>query len=151
MEWEQGLVEPDGFEHGGVGVGAGCGLPAYELVRRVEDGAVCRELEGILRFGGGLLAGGIELQGLVGDEIVESGPVTVGHGALLEQAIPGADGRGLEDFLRSEGLLELLVNFGKEARQVPGGEVLARLRGGGGALHEAPPVLLEVLPVDLKS
>ena len=83
------------------------------------------------------------------DEIIERRPVTVRHRPLLQEVIPGADGRGLEDLLPRERLLELLVNLGKQPWQVPRREILARLLRRGGALHEAPLVLLEVMPIPL--
>ena len=41
----------------------------------------------------------------------------------------------------------MFVDFRKHARQIPGGEILSRRCGSGGPLHEAPSVLLEILPV----
>ena len=41
-----------------------------------------------------------------------------------------ADGRGFEDLLGGERVLEMPVNLRKQARQIPGGEILARRFGG---------------------
>ncbi len=146
VEAEEVLVEADGPELWRHGIGVS-GPPGEELLRGVEDGAVCGQLEDVFGQGCGLLAGGVKGECLVGDEVVESGAVAVGHGAFRQQVVPGTDGCGLESLLRRQGLLELLVNLREKARQIPRGEVLARLGGGGGALHEAPTILLEVMPI----
>ena len=148
MEAEQVLVKPDSLQLRRLGI-ACLGLPCQELRHAVEDRAVGRQLERFLRPGGRLLAGRVEVQRLMNNEIVERRPVTVRHRAFLQEVVPGGDGGGLENGLRCERLLELLVNLGEEPGKVPGCEVLPRLRRRGGALHESPLVLLEIVPIPL--
>ena len=100
-------------------------LPGDELLGRPEDGAVGRKLKGVFGLGRGLFARIVELQGLMGHEVVERGPVAVGHGAFIQQAAESLYGDLLELFFRGQGLLEMLVDFGEEPRQVPGGKILA--------------------------
>src|SRR5437899_1135916 len=83
------------------------------------------------------------------DEIVKCWPVRVRHSALLKQIIPGVDWHRFKEFVGYEGDLKLPINFSKEARQVPGGEVFTGWSGGGGPLHETPFVLLEILPIPM--
>ena len=146
MEAEQLLVKPDGLERGRIAIAA-LDLPGDELLDRPEDGAVGRKLEGVFGLGRRLLARVVELQGLVGHEVVERGPVAVGHGAFVQQVAEGLHGDLLELLLGGQGLLKMLVDLGKQPRQVPGGEILARRGRRRRALHEPPAVVLEVLPV----
>jgi len=44
----------------------------------------------------------------------------------------------------------MLIDFGEESREVPGGEIFAGLRGSRGALHKPPAILLEILPVPVR-
>ena len=127
VEAKQLLVKADGLERDGIAVAA-LDLPGDELLGRPEDGTVGRELEGVFRLGRRLLAGVVELQGLMGHEIVERGPVAVGHRAFVQQVAEGLDGDLLELLLRGQGLLEMLADLGEEPRQVPGGKILARVR-----------------------
>ena len=124
--------------------------PLHEFRRGQKNRAVRRQLEGVLRLGRRLLARRVKLQRLVRDEIVERGPVAVRHRALFDQVIPGADGRGLEHFFRRERLLKMPVNFREEPRQIPGGEILSRRLRRRRALHEAPAVVLEILPIPMR-
>ncbi len=43
----------------------------------------------------------------------------------------------------------MLVDFSEQARKIPGGKVLPGGLGRGGALHETPAILLEVMPVPI--
>ena len=146
MEAEQLLVQPDGLEGDGVAIST-VDLPGDELLDRPENGAVGRQLEGVLRLGRRLFAGVVELQGLVGHEVVERGPVAIGHGAFVEQFVEGPHGDLLELLLGGQGLLKMLVDFRKQPRQVPGGKILARRSRRGRTLHEPPTVVQEILPV----
>ena len=127
-----------------------------KLLNRAEhrcdsvNGFVREQLESILRFGGGLLAAGVELQRLVRDEVVERRSIAVRHGSLLQQVIERCDGRLLERVRADECLGELLVDLGEETRQIPRREILARRLSCRGALHETPAVVLEVMPVPVR-
>src|SRR5262249_11032976 len=117
---------------------------------RIQDWVTGGKLESFLFLCCSLFAQGIELQGFVCDEVVQSGPQTVGLSPLLEEVIPRANRSGFEIGLSSQRLLKLAIDFGKQAREVPGGKVIARRRAGGGALHESPAVLLEVMPIPMR-
>ena len=67
----------------------------------------------------------------MGHEVVERGPVAVGHGAFVQQFAEGLHGDLLELFLGGQGLLKMLVDLGKQPRQVPGGKILASTRSTG--------------------
>ena len=111
---------------------------------------VREQLEGILRFGGGLFAARVELQRFLRDEVVERRTIAVRHGSLLQQVIERRDGRLLERGRADECLGELLVDLGEETRQIPRREILARRLSCRGALHETPAVVLEVMPVPVR-
>ena len=147
---QQFLVKQDRLELGRVGLG-GVGLPGHEILRAAKDGGIRPDLEGVFRLGPRLLAAGIELERLLGDEIIKSGPVAVRHGPFGQEIIKRRHRRLLERLRVAERILEMLVDLGIDPGQVPGGKVLARGLGGGGALHEPPAVLLEILPVPVGS
>ena len=131
-------------------------LASDELLRSAEygheaiDWFVREQLEGVLGFGGGLFAARVELQRLLRDEVVERRAIAVRHGSLLQQVIKRRDGRLLQRVRAGERLGELPVDLGEETRQIPRREILAGRLGRGGALHETPAVVLEVMPVPVR-
>ena len=148
VESEQVLIETDGLENRRPGVGAG-DPPSYEFLGRREDRALRREVESVLGAGARLLAGSVEGERLVGDEVVEGRPIGVGGRARVDQVVVGRDRRSLEEFGGREGAGEMGVDLGVDPGQVPGGEVVAGRLAGSGAIQEAPAVLAEVLPEPL--
>ncbi len=84
----------------------GAGLPGQKLLRRIEDGAVGGHFKSVFGAGGGLLAGGIEGKRLMGDEVVEGGTVTIGHGTFGQKVVPGANGGRLQERAGTQRLLE---------------------------------------------
>ena len=148
VKGQQVLVQADRFEFGGIRVGC-LRFPLEELGHGREDGTVRHELERVLRQGAGLLAGRVERQGFVGDEIVEGRPVAVRHAPFLQQVIPLSDRDALQLLLRGQGQREVAVDFREDTSQVPRGDLrpwrLGRLR----PLHESPAIRLEVLPIPM--
>ena len=140
------MVEPDGLQRVGIVIVA-FDLPDVKFLGRPEDGAVSRQFEGVFRLGRRLLARVVELQGLMGYEVIQCGPVTIRHSALFQQLTEGLHGDLLELLFGGQGLLKMLVDLGEKPRQVPGGEILTWSGRRGRALHEPPAVVLEVLPV----
>jgi len=148
MELEQVLIQPDRLQCRRVLVRC-LDLPGDELLGRREDGAVGHQVERILGFGPRLFAGVVELERIVRQEIEHRRPVAVRYGAFLQQVVVRGDGRGFQHGFARQGFGELLVDLGQDARQVPGGEVVAGRLGGRRALQEPPAVLLEVVPVPI--
>lgn len=84
------------------------------------------------------------------DKVVKRRAVCIRHGSLLQEIVPASDGSRFEQGLGFERILELLVNFGEQPRQVPGCKILTRCLGRGGSLHETPAVSLKVFPVPMR-
>ncbi len=149
METEEVLEEAQGVKGGGVGVRGG-GIPGEEGGDIVKYRIAGGDGEGVLGFGRGLLAGGVEGQGFMGDEIVEGGAQGIGLGAFFNQAAPVGDGDAFEVLIGGEGELELPANFGVETGQIPGGEIVPGRLTQGSAAHELPAVLLKILPIPMR-
>ena len=122
-------------------------FPGEEFRHRAKGRRFGVEREGILRGGSGLLGGGVKGQRFVDEEVVEGRAEPVGHVALLQQGIVVGDGDLPQHFRVFEGRPVARIDLGEEAWQVPGLEILARRFGRGGALENAPAILLEVIPV----
>ena len=100
-----------------------------------------------MRGGSGLLGGGVKGQRFVGEEVVEGRAEPVGHVALFQQGIVIGDGDLPENLRVFEGRPVARIDLDEESWQIPGLEILARRFGRGGALENAPAILLEVIPV----
>jgi len=123
------------------------GVPAEESRGIIQRRAGGGQFKRVFRRHRALLAGLVERQRLVGEEVEERGAVGVGHVALLDQVVPLRDGRGLERGGVGQRGIEMFPDLGEDAREVPRLDVGARRGGGLRALVEAPPVVLEILPI----
>ena len=146
MKPQQILIKPDRLDLWGFVV-LRIDFPCHEVLGGCEDRTVGGENEGILRLGSALLPCGIKTQGIVNDEIIQGGTVTVGNGPRIEQKVIIFDPFLFEDLVMDQGLLELLVDFRKNPGQVPGCDIPARSFRSPGPLGKAPTISLKVLPV----
>jgi hypothetical protein len=149
MEAQHVLVEPHGPQRGGERIGRGR-TPGEERVGVCEHRAAAIENERFLGARAGLLTRLIEAQRVERDEIVERRPPGVGRVAARDEHVPCGDRCALQPVRAGERRLEVPVDLGVEARQVPGREVVGRLHRRLRALHDAPAILLEVLPVPVR-
>ena len=140
MEREQILVETEGAQFGRTGIG-GFGLPGAEFLHRPERRGGGVDGEGIGRLRRRDDFHRIKLEGGVGDEVVQRRAVGVAQLALVEEVAENVHRDLAEGILVRQRLQEPLVDFGQDAGQVPGLEILARWLGGGAAPQEAPLVL----------
>jgi hypothetical protein len=83
------------------------------------------------------------------DEVEQGWPVSVWERAPNQEIVECIDWGELETFGIFESGLEAPIDFGEQPRQIPRGEIITGRFAGGGALHEPPAVLLEVLPVPM--
>ncbi len=149
VETHQPAVEIERLDDGRRGkiLRAEGGVPAEKRAGIVERRTGGGQLKGVFRLHGALLAGLVERQRLVGEEVEERGAVGVGHVALLDQVVPGGDGRGLERGGVGQRGVEVLADLGEDAREIPSLDVGAWRGGGLRALVKAPAVMLEILPI----
>ena len=82
MKLKEVLIEFEGLDGAGLGVG-GFNLPGRELGFGIKYRIFGAQLEGILRFGAGLFAAAVELQGIENEEVIHGRPIGVGLGAFL--------------------------------------------------------------------
>ena len=82
MKLEKVLIEFEGFDGAGLGVG-GFDLPGNELGFGIKYRIFGVQLKGILRLGPSLFAAAVKLQGIENEEVIHGGPVGVGLGAFL--------------------------------------------------------------------
>ena len=148
VEREQLLLQADGFPDGRRRVGR-LDLPRQERGKRSEDRSVRRQDEGVLRARRGLLAGVVEDEGFPDDEVVERGAIRVGNAAFLQKILVRLDRGRLQEGRRRKRPRVVAVDLLVEAREIPGREVVSHRFGGLGAVQEAPPIALEVVPVPL--
>ena len=116
VEAQHLLQQPDALDRAVVGVGR-LRLPRQELGHVVEDGRVGLQVERVLRLAAGLLGGGVEAQGVERHEVEQRGAVLVGDGALFEEDVVLANGRGLSSSSLAERFSNVL-------------SISAKMRGG---------------------
>ena len=146
VELHQILVQLHRLDRHRLTIG-GLDLPLHELVGRGEDRAVGLEVEGVLRPRPSLLAGRVEAERFERHEVIQRGAVRVGHVALFQQRVVLSNGDLLQLSLGGQRRREVPVDLGKDARQIPREDIVARRLCRRRSLHEAPPVLLEEVPV----
>ena len=148
MEVDEVLIEADRLERRRGLVGR-LGLPIQELRRFGKDRARRLQVERVFRPNSRLLPGGVELQCVVSQEVVQRRAIRIGRIPLLQQVVVLANRDLLEGVRRGQCLLKLLVDLPQNPGQIPRREVLARRRSCLRSLHESPAVLLEVMPVPI--
>ena len=74
-------------------------------------------------------------------EVIQRGAEGVGCAAFCQEIVVLCDRDCFESFVERQGFCEMFIDLGKDARQVPGEDVVAGRFAGLCALGEAPAVL----------